>query len=61
MKLAEFVNSNDQFELLNTIFRDRVEFKKAFENGLSVNELKPKSKAAEEVTNLIKEIKHGKN
>jgi chromosome partitioning protein len=61
VKLAEFVNGNDQFELLDTIFRDRVEFKKAFENGLSVNELKPKSKAAEEVTNLIKEIKHGKN
>jgi chromosome partitioning protein len=60
-KLKDFIGQNHEFKLLNSVLRDRVEFKKAFENGVSVNEFNPKSKAATEITDLIKEIQNGKN
>ncbi len=58
-KLKGFVSENPEFKLLNSVLRDRIEFKKAFEAGLSVNELNPNSKAASEINKLIKEIING--
>ncbi len=60
-KLKKFISTNHEFILLNSILRDRVEFKKAFENGVSVKELNPNSKAALEIEILIREIINGQD
>ncbi len=58
-KLTDFIGSNTEFHLLNSVLRDRSEYKKAFENGKSVTELDCKSKASQEIQNLIGEILNG--
>ena len=55
-QIREFINNNNEFQLLESIIRDRVEYKKAFENGLSVNEYSKTGKAANEINELIKEV-----
>lgn len=63
-EINNFINENSEFSLMSSILRDRVEFKKAFEVGKSVNEYSKSGKAATEINNLINEIKdkiNGKN
>ena len=56
-ELKEYIQKNNEnFELLNTIIRRRVAFAKSFETGKSVVELDKKSKAAQEINQLINEI-----
>jgi len=47
---------NKQFNYMETIIRRRTDFELSLESGKSVIELNSKSKAAEELKNLIKEI-----
>ena len=54
--IKDFINENPEFELLNSVIRDRVEFKKSFEHGKSVNEFSQNSKATFEINSLLKEI-----
>ena len=54
--IREFINNNSEFKLLDSIIRDRSEFKKSFERGLSVNEYSKDSKASIEIKALIEEI-----
>ena len=56
-EINKFINDNQEFSLMTSILRDRVEFKKAFELGKSVNEYAQNGKAATEINNLIQEIK----
>lgn len=56
-EIHEFIKSNPEFGKLNTILRDRADYKKAFDVGKSVIEFK--TKAYEEMQNLIKEITNG--
>ena len=60
-EIRNFIKENEEFRTLNTVIRDRVEFKKAFEVGLSVNEYASSSKAANEINELISEVMNGKN
>lgn len=60
-EIRDLISQNPEFKILNTIVRERSEFKKAFEVGLSVNEYAIKSKAANEISELISEIINGKN
>lgn len=53
-EIYNFINDNVEFEKLDTILRDRVDYKKAFDIGKSVVEFN--SKAANEINNLIKEV-----
>ena len=55
-QIREFIENNNEFKLLDSIIRDRVEYKKAFESGLSVNEYSKTGKAASEINKLIKEV-----
>ena len=54
--IRDFISHNSEFKLLDSIIRDRSEFKKSFELGLSVSEYSKDSKAAIEIKALIKEI-----
>ena len=54
--LQKFVTNNNYFNLLDTIIHCRADFKKAYGDGLSVIELDGKSKAADEVNQLVKEL-----
>lgn len=56
-EINKFINDNQEFSLMSSILRDRVEFKKAFEVGQSVTEFSKNGKAATEINNLINEIK----
>lgn len=56
-EIFAFVDNNPEFERLNSILRDRIDYKRSFDVGKSVVEYK--SKAAEEVNDLIKEIING--
>lgn len=56
-EINNFINENSEFSLMSNILRDRVEFKKAFELGKSVNEYSKNGKAANEINSLINEIK----
>jgi chromosome partitioning protein len=58
-KLNDFIRTNDEFSLLNSVLRDRSEYKKAFEVGKSVCELDEHSKAAAEIKQLVKEVYNG--
>ena len=58
-ELNNFIQENPEFAKLETILRDRIEYKKAFDSGLSVVEYA--GKAVQEMKNLIKEILNGKN
>jgi chromosome partitioning protein len=55
--IYNFINDNEEFIRLNTIIRDRVEYKRAFDAGKSVIEYG--GKAANEMNNLISEIING--
>lgn len=55
--INNFINDNCEFERLNTILRDRVEYKHAFDAGKSVVELN--GRAAKEVQELTKEVING--
>ena len=59
--IRDFIGHNSEFKLLDSIIRDRSEFKKSFERGLSVSEYSKDSKAAIEIQKLIKEIQNGKD
>lgn len=52
-----FINENEEFTRLNTIIRDRIEYKRAFDAGKSVVEYK--GRAASEMNNLVLEITNG--
>ncbi len=59
-EINKFINENHEFAKLNTIIRDRVEYKRAFDTGMSV--IEQGGKASVEMNNLILEIiKNGKN
>jgi len=58
LNLKSFVKNNDQYlTLMNTIIYSRKDYKRAYLEGLSVVELEKHSKAANEIQNLVKEIK----
>lgn len=59
-EIFEYAREKDEFDIFETIIRDRSEFKKSFEFGQSVEEFAPGSKAAEEINQLIEELTHGK-
>lgn len=56
-EIFSFVDNNPEFKRLNSILRDRIDYKRSFDAGKSVVEYK--SKAAEELNDLIKEIING--
>lgn len=56
--IKNFLNSNQEFILLDTILKTRVDYDKASWLGKSVFEYNKKSKASEEFRNLIDEIKN---
>lgn len=55
--LNDFISENKEFGKLNSVLRDRVEYKKAFDSGKSVVEYN--GKATTEMKNLLKEILNG--
>ena len=57
-EIHNFINDNVEFNKLDSILRDRVEYKRAFDTGKSVVE-HGNNKAAIEINNLIKEITNG--
>jgi len=58
-EIFEYARAKEEFDIFETIIRDRSEFKKSFEFGQSVEEFAPGSKAAEEIHQLIEELTHG--
>lgn len=56
-EIFEFVENNSEFGRLNSILRDRIDYKRSFDAGKSVVEFN--SKAADEMNDLIKEILNG--
>jgi cellulose biosynthesis protein BcsQ len=50
-----FINQYEEFSLLNTILRQRVDYDKALWNGQSILEYTPKSKATNEFKDLVYE------
>jgi chromosome partitioning protein len=57
--INEFITSNPEFKQMNAILRYRVDYKKAFDKGQSVVEVK--NKATNEMKILIEEIINGNN
>jgi chromosome partitioning protein len=55
-ELYDYARSRDEFNIFETIVRDRSEFKKSFEVGQGVEEFAPDSKATEEINQLIQEL-----
>ena len=56
-ELQEYIKSNETyFNLLDSILHTRVDFKNAYGEGLTVEELNKESKAAQEINELVKEI-----
>ena len=56
-ELQEYIKSNEKyFNLLDSILHTRVDFKNAYGEGLTVEELNKESKAAQEINELVKEI-----
>ena len=56
--LTEFIDSSDNFKLMSTIVRRRVDFANSVAHGFTVKELDKKSDSSKELKMLIKEIKH---
>ncbi len=54
--IVEFINGIENFELMKTIIRFRSDYKHSIGYGFSVKELDKKSKATDEIKELIKEI-----
>lgn len=59
-EIFEFARGEDEFDIFDTIIRDRGEIRKAFDEGLSVLEVNG-SKAAIEIQQLIGEITNGED
>jgi len=59
-EIFDFARSNPEFDIFETILRDRGEYKRATENGKNVVELVSDGKAAGEIRNLIEELENGK-
>lgn len=58
LKLKVFIKSHkSHLHLMNTIIHNRKDFKTAYAAGMNVVELDPNSKAADEIQDLIREIK----
>jgi len=56
-ELRKYIQKNEEyFSLFDTVLRRRADFAKSFEMGKSVVEINEKSKASEELKNLIKNI-----
>jgi chromosome partitioning protein len=55
-RLEEFAENSQQFNLLNTIIRQRADFHRAFEDGSTVTEMTAFSKASGEVMQLAQEL-----
>jgi chromosome partitioning protein len=55
-EIFDFARENDEFDIFETIIRDRGDFKKSIEAGMSVYEFAQESKASEEINKLIGEI-----
>lgn len=56
-EVREFVKDSKEFEIFDTIIRDRSDFKRFFKAGKGITETKALTSAAEEIQNLTKEIK----
>jgi len=54
--IIDFINDIKNFKLLDTVIRFRSDYKHSIGYGFSVKELDKKSKASNEITQLIKEI-----
>lgn len=59
-EIYDFARDETEFDIFDTIIRDRGEIRKAFDEGRGVMEI-ANSKAAEEFKQLIKELTNGKN
>lgn len=56
-EMRSFLKEFEEFKLAKSIIRDRISFRKAAREGLTVNEFKPiDKKAVTEINNLYKEI-----
>ena len=53
-EIFDFINANPEFTKLNSILRDRADYKKAFDSGKSV--IEQNGKAKEEMQTLINEV-----
>jgi len=51
------ITDNEKFKVIKGIMRQRIDYRKSFEFGQSVVEMNPKSKAADEIRSIIKNIK----
>ena len=56
-KLESFIDDNPVFDILSSKIFRRVDYKRAYQQGVSVCEYRPASKACREVRNLVKEIR----
>lgn len=56
-ELHSFIDENKEFKKLNSVIRDRVEYKRAFAAGKSIIELS--GKGTNEFNELLKEIQNG--
>lgn len=54
--IVDFINDKENFNLLDTVIRFRSDYKHSIGYGFSVTELDKKSKASNEIVNLITEI-----
>lgn len=55
--MKKFISDFEYIKMLNTVVRERIVFRRAALNGISVLEYKPEDiKANEEIENLYKEI-----
>ena len=57
-ELNDFIKSSDNFELMDSIIRRRVDFANSVAHGFTVRELDKKSDSAKELKLLLKEIKN---
>jgi len=57
IELEKFVVETKNFRILSTKLFRRVDFRRSYQNGLSVCEYNPNSKACREVKLLIEEIR----
>lgn len=55
--IKTFLNSNDEFIMFDTILKTRVDYDKSAWQGKSIFEYNPESKACEEFTALLNEVK----
>lgn len=56
-EIYDFINSNSEFKKMDSIIRDRVDYKRAFDKGLSV--IETNGNAVNEMQHLVEEIING--